>query len=225
MTAWSIDDFGELSVGNALIRRDSNELYVKDQYGERTFMIDPDSNVEVLPVHPIYRLGNLTSTLYLKITTPIVGIGGKSYWLSIPYDLLIMVDGKPIAILSPFRIKYTLFGNITEGFICRYHESGVFRESREVGNEYGRLLVSMPLNSKVGMYEFVLINMNSIKIFRSRKELKVYFEVVRLPTDPFKPFAEPLGRPPKKDLEVVTVPKDVSTLTTGCFRHEYYGPD
>ncbi|OYT48568.1 MAG: hypothetical protein B6U85_02060 [Desulfurococcales archaeon ex4484_42] len=225
MKTWSIDDFGELSIGNALIKRDGNELYVKDLYGERTFMIDPDSHVEVLPIHPIFRLGNLTSTMYIKITTPMVGIGGKSYWLSIPYDLLIMVDGKPVFILSPFRIKYTLFGSITEGFICRYHESRVFRESKEVGDEYGRLLVSMPLNSKIGMYEFVLINMNSIKIFRSKEGLKVFYEVVRLPIDPLKPFAEPLGRPPKKDLEVISIPKDISTLTTGCFRHEYYGPD
>ena len=225
MKVWSIDDFDELSIGNAVIKRDGNELHVKDLYDERTFMIDPDSNVEVLPIHPIYRLGNLTNTLYIKIITPIVGIGGKSYWLSVPYDLLVMVDGKPIVILSPFKIKYTLFGSITEGFICRYHESGVFRESREVEDEYGRLLVSMPLNSKVGVYEFVLISMNSVKIFRSKEELKVYFEVVRLPTDPFKPFVEPLGRPPKKDLEVITIPKDISTLITGCYRHEYYGPD
>lgn len=179
----------------------------------------------MLPIHPIYRLGNLTDILYIRIITPIVGTGGKSFWLSIPYDLAIMVNGKAVAILSPFKIKYTLYGSIIEGFICRYHESNVFKESREVGDKYGKLLATIPLNSKVSMYEFVLINMNSIRIFRSREDLEVYYEVVRLPVNPFKPFTDPLGNPPKKDLEAVNVPKEVKTLAMGCYHHEYYGPD
>ena len=221
--AWIIDEGAIIKIGKALIKRDATTLYIKDLYGDGVFTLDPDSFVEIIPIPPIYRLARITNTLYLKILTPIVGLGGKSYWLTLPYEVALVVNGTTIAILSPFKVKYTLFGSIVEGMICRYHETTVLG-GEGISTDYALTLAVTPLSIYANMYSYALINMQSVKLYRSKNELRVYYEMIRLPSNTSKPYAEPLGKAPKEGLEEVKVPGDVESLSEGVL-HEYYGPD
>ena len=225
MSAWTLEDDGEIVVGESVIKREGIDLYVSDRYGSYSFILDPDSKVEVIPVPPMFRLGRLTNYVCIDIDKTIVGIGGKTYWLTMPYELAVVVNGRTIAVVSPNRIKYELFGSIVEGIVCRHHKSEVFKDSSGIGTELGRLLVTLPLSREANSYSKVIINTNSIRLYRLRSDVKVYYEVVRLSPNPLRPIAEPLGKPPKSNLEEVTIPKDITDRSVMGVQYGYYGPD
>ncbi len=229
VSPWIISDGDVFKVGYAEIMRSGKELIVSDLYSNKRFKIDREASVELIPTSPVNTPSKLTNVLYLKFKSPIVSTGGYEYWVHVPYDLVVLVDETPIAVVSPFKVKFTLHGSIIDGLICRYYESDVYDSLKEaqLSTFEGLMKVVIPGSEATIMYEYTIIDIESLDIYRESRELKVYYEAIMLSPNPYKPFARALGEPSKRrGVEKVSVPWSLNLIVTSLkgVEYGYYGP-
>ncbi|BEP17884.1 hypothetical protein PYJP_12360 [Pyrofollis japonicus] len=95
-----------------------------DPFGCRRALLTEHDTVYADLVPPLYRPQPLTSCIYLEFSDPVI-IGAKTttLWATAPYELLIHVNDTAIAYVSPFKVKYTLVGDVIDGTVCRHHRS------------------------------------------------------------------------------------------------------
>ncbi len=141
-----------LRVGEAEIRFKGDALSLKDPYTDRTLSVKV-KEVEVRPYPPVYVPKKVTDYLLLEFD-PFLPEDGNEVWLTAPYDLAIRVKGRVMAFLSPFRVKYTLYGPTTEGLICRYHRAEVMESPGE--GDYAYVKVRFIVNKHKEVSKLVM---------------------------------------------------------------------
>jgi len=229
VSPWIVSDGDVVKVGNAEVIRRGKELLVKDLYTDRKFKIDREASIELVPVPPVNTPSKLTNVLYLRFKSPIVSTGGCEYWVRVPYELVVMVDESPIVVINPFKTKFTLHGSIIDGLICRYYESEVYDNLSEAeeGTFEGLIKVVVPGSEVAITYEYTIIDIESLDVFRELRKLRVYYEAVTLSPNPYKPFARALNEPSKRrGVEKVSIPWSLNLIVTSLrgVEYGYYGP-
>ena len=139
---WTLKEGDLLKVGEAELSLNGSSLHLKDLYTDRTVAVRV-REVEVRPYPPVYVPKKVTDYLILEFD-PLLLEEDKEVWLTAPYDLAVRVKGKVTAYLSPFFVKYTLYGPTTEGIVCRYHRTKVLEGPEKT--EYALVRVKFKVN-------------------------------------------------------------------------------
>ena len=124
---------GEYTFGFAKIIFKEGLLSVSDLYSSNKFYLDVSADVVVEPILPINIPKKLTNHIYIRFNTPIFVSKPSVFWVKAPYELLVKIGDIELATLSPFRVKYILYGDVVEGYICRYFESELFTSKPDLG--------------------------------------------------------------------------------------------
>ena len=127
---WRLRPGSSMRVGEAEIKYEGEEVYLRDLYSERRFEVSADE-VEVRPFPPVNIPSKVTDYLMLRFEEPIVPSDGQEVWLAAPYDLGVLVNGVTLGYVSPFVVKYALYGPTTEGLVCRFHRTPLMSEPPE----------------------------------------------------------------------------------------------
>ncbi len=117
-----------LSIGDAFIEVRGGELRVKDRYKEQVLMVGEGARVEVVPAYPINVPTRVASHIMVDVHPPAVVEGEGSFWVNVPYELEVRVGDLAVAYLSPTKVKFAVFGEVTGGLLCRYSKSRAFEE-------------------------------------------------------------------------------------------------
>ncbi len=119
---------GSLSIGDALVEVRGGELRVKDRYREQVLMVGEGAEVEVVPTHPINVPTRVATHIMVDVHPPVVVEGEGSFWVNVPYELEVRVGDLAVAYLSPTKVKFAVFGEVTGGLLCRYSKSRAFEK-------------------------------------------------------------------------------------------------
>ncbi len=207
---WTLDS-GCVSIGHAVICREDSRVYAKDLYKSMSFVVSKDYRVELVPIPPIYTPIKLTNYLFIKLKSEIISKGPEEYWIKAPYELAICVDDKPIAIVNPFKTKYTLFGSVVEGIICRYHESEVFSTEPKDESYEALIKIVIPATNDIIRYSYVLINSKLVSLYRFGS--RVYYDMLELSPNYFRPFSQSLNKPSYPLATKVLVPQGLELIS------------
>ena len=115
-----------LSVGDAFVEVRGGELRVGDRYREQVLVVGEGARVEVVPTHPINVPTRVATHIMVDVHPPVVVEGEGSFWVSVPYELEVRVGDLAVAYLSPTKVKFAVFGEVTGGLLCRYSRSRAF---------------------------------------------------------------------------------------------------
>jgi len=123
-----------LSIGDASVEVRGGELRVRDRYREQVFSVGEAAEVEVVPTHPVNVPTRVATHIMVDVHPPVVVEGEGSFWVNVPYELEVRVGDLAVAYLSPTKVKFAVFGEVTGGLLCRYSKSRAFDEPvHEVG--------------------------------------------------------------------------------------------
>lgn len=163
-----------ISLGRVKIRRSHKRLKFEDGYTNGECVVSPNSRVELTPLPPFHVPSKVADYLMIELETPIIVKEEVEFWLEGPYEIDVKVDGKRVAVLSPLVVKYTLYGGISDGTLCRYYRSPIYEgppEKPEVAAILvrARSAAPSPLSSLV-------MHGSALTIFE--KDGKYYYDIV-----------------------------------------------
>jgi len=128
-----IREGGSLTLGHVRIELRGGVLTLKDPYKVEEYRVVSSVKVSVRPEAPYRSPSSLTSCMSLSFETPIVVSARTSIRVSMPYELEVLVNGKPISVLTPFKVKYTVVGSPAEGVLCRWYPSKLIAKNEVSG--------------------------------------------------------------------------------------------
>lgn len=127
------------------IERDRGGLLYRrkcmDEEVENIFL-SSNSKVLINPIEPLNMPKELTPYLLIEFEKPIFiePITNKKIFITFPVEIGIFVHGKKdyqiIDILTLTKQKFTLYGSVKSGVICKYWESGVYSTMPDINPIY-----------------------------------------------------------------------------------------
>lgn len=188
-----------LSVGDAIIELSGGELRVKDRYTEQIILIGEGAEVEVVPAHPINVPTRVATHIMVDVSPPIVVEGEGSFWVNVPYDLEVRVGDLAVAYLSPTKVKFAVFGEVTGGLVCRYSKSRAFKEPV---HEVGRAPMLVKYESEgTALVDIVVVPAHTPIYVRDEGEY--YYATVKGRVSQGVIAASPAGPPPIEGVKEV----------------------
>ena len=202
---WTVRRGETFELGGAKISLGEDRLTLVDDHVTRS-VITHAEEVEIRPHPPVNVPTNVTGYLMIRMREGLIPLDGQELWISAPYDLGISLNGKTVGFLSPFRVKYSLYGPTTEGIVCRYHESPASEVPQEGIGAKVKVIFRVKNPREV---DRVVIPVSELDIFFRNGTL--YYEVVEvtvgedlyveLKNEP--PVEADLVHPPVKSVDLI----------------------
>ncbi|MET1101157.1 MAG: DUF432 domain-containing protein [Pyrodictiaceae archaeon] len=195
-------------IGSARIELDPDGSFrACDDYGCAEALVTPGVPVEVNPIPAIYRLSASTPFIYVEFDRRVhVGDGERYYWTLAPLELEIVIDGLTLTRLSPVKVKYTLIGDVVEGFISRYYKAVIAREPDKLPWEQGLAILGFKVKGSSALLPGIGFNA-SIATFYADDKGRLYYPLVEVITDGSLVTARTTSEPPLPGLQRI-LPED-----------------
>ena len=202
---WTLRSGETLELGRAKISLIDGRLSMTDDHTDKSVLTGAEE-VTVRPHPPVNVPSKVADYLMIRMGEGFVPLDGQEVWLSAPYDLAVSLDNRIVGFLSPFRVKYSLYGPTTEGVVCRYHESPLSRDPQPGIGARVRVTFRVKAPKEV---DRIVIPVNELDIFF--RDGAVYYEVievtvgddlyVELKNEP--PVEADLVYPPAKSVDLI----------------------
>jgi len=200
----------KLRVGVVEVVRDKGLLTIKDPYSRLEYLVSDDLEVSLLPVPPIHVPLKLSKYLYIKIRNPVIVGKDLDLWVKVPYELAVVVNKELVGVVTPFKVKHILHGNVVDGLVCRYYESKAYSgEPGDVGIE-ALAKVRVVTNGKPVVLKYVIVPAENLIFYEVRG--RYYYEVLRSRRTPVGFFADLTRLPPVEEGVEVARPNPLSSM-------------
>jgi uncharacterized protein len=112
-------------------------LYRRDGAGEKVekSVLADKGNLYFYPIEPLHKPANVSVHLLIEFDQPVViePRAGKVIKVTFPLELACMVDRRRVGehVLDIFTLcppKFTLYGNVKDGLVCKYWKSAVYND-------------------------------------------------------------------------------------------------
>ena len=103
-------------------------LVLKDLYKFEEYRVVNKAQVTIKPTPPYRSPTSLTKCLALSLKSPIIVPSSSRLEVIAPFELEVLVNDKPISVLTPFKVKFTVIGTPSEGVLCRWFPSELVSE-------------------------------------------------------------------------------------------------
>jgi len=188
-----------LRLGDAFIDVSEGELRVGDRYREQVLSIGKGVKVEVVPTHPVNVPTRVATHIMVDVDPPVIVGREGSFWVLVPYELEVRVGDLAVAYLSPTKVKFAVFGEVTGGLLCRYSKSRAFDEPvHEAG--YAPMLVRYE-SDRAAMVDIVVVPAYTPIYVRGDGEY--YYATVKGRVSQGVIAANPSGPPPVEGVREV----------------------
>jgi hypothetical protein len=160
------------------IERKGGDLYYKrnciDEEVEHVFL-SSKGKVLINPIEPLNKPKDLTPYLLIEFEKSIFiePMAKRDIFLKFPVEIGVFVHGKKdyqiIDILTLMKQKYTLYGSVISGIICRYFKSDVYFTIPEVNPVYEGVIELSMINTTMKWAEVTkaVFNAYGMKIYYS----------------------------------------------------------
>ena len=113
----------EFVLGYAEVSLRGNKLTLKDPYRFEEYTLLNEAKVEIKPVLLNKSPADLTQCLAISFKTPLIISTSSVLRIKAPYELEVLINNKPVSVLTPFKVKYMVLGTPAEGMLCRWFPS------------------------------------------------------------------------------------------------------
>jgi len=129
----------ELDEMTLAVEKNSKEGFIyrrikEEEALEKSVLID-NGHLTVCPVEPVHIPARISISLLIELNFPVViePRAARQVLLTFPIDIASVIkrgknEGNIIDVFTFNRVKYSLYGNINDGVICRYWQSGVYAD-------------------------------------------------------------------------------------------------
>ena len=163
-----------VNIGEVKIERKNDNLKLSDRYSNLEYIVDPNSKVELLPLPPFYVPQKVANHLMLEFEKPLVINGRWEVWAEGPYEIDVRIDGRRAAILSPIKVKHALYGDMTEGVVCRHFKTRIYND---VPKRKELAAVKIVFNAQPsGRVDKLVMHGAALTIFE--KDDRYYYEII-----------------------------------------------
>ncbi len=171
---WTLRRGDAFELGRAKLSLDKGVLTLRDDHTMKDIRTQAEE-VVVRPHPPVNVPSRVSDYLMIRMMERLIPLDGQELWISAPYDLGVSLNGKIVGFLSPFRVKYSLYGPTTEGIVCRYHE-GPTSDAPPSGIDAKVKVIFKVRNPRE--VDRIVIPVNELDIFF--KDGILYYEVVEV---------------------------------------------
>lgn len=185
--------------GEAFVVVKGGELRAGDRYREQVLAVGDGAEVEVVPTHPVNVPTRVATHIMLDVDPPAVVEGEGSFWIMAPYELEVRVGDLAVAYLSPTKVKFAVFGEVTGGLLCRYSRS---RAHESPVHEAGYAPMLVRYESEGAALVDIVVAPANIPIY-VRGEGEYYYAAVKGRVSNGAIFASPAGPPPVEGVREV----------------------
>ena len=113
----------EFVLGYAKVSLRGNKLTLKDPYRFEEYTLLDEAQVKIKPVLLNKSPSDLTQCLAMSFKTPLIVSTSSTIRIEAPYELEVLINNRPVSVLTPFKVKYTVLGTPAEGILCRWFPS------------------------------------------------------------------------------------------------------
>ncbi len=154
------------------------EYLRKSPDGEKRLYLSGKGNLLIEPFPPVFLPKKITSFILLDFESDIVlePSGTSAFYTSFPVETGVMVSGKnDIELLDVFsneKPKYTLYGSVEQGIICRYFKTGVgFEPEENSGKAVALITIKNRYREWVNVSR-VVIDCSSLSLFYKEEKIR-----------------------------------------------------
>ena len=119
----------EFVLGYAEVSLRGNKLTLRDPYRFEEYTLLDEAEVKIKPVLLNKSPSDLTRCLALSFKMPLIISTNSVIHIEAPYELEVLINNRPISVLTPFKVKYTVLGTPAEGILCRWFPSELVNKS------------------------------------------------------------------------------------------------
>jgi len=120
-------------LGYAEVSLKGNKLTLKDPYRFEEYTLLNEVKVEIKPVLLNKSPSDLTQCLAISFKTPLIISTSSVLHIRAPYELEVLINNKPVSVLTPFKVKYMVLGTPAEGMLCRWFPSELIDKNSTTG--------------------------------------------------------------------------------------------
>ncbi len=160
------------------VEKDGSVKY-KRITGSETVEKDIEMKKNSILIHPIEPLNlpkELTSSLMIELNKPVVVDSGakKRLYATFPLEIAVFIDTqqnkKPLDIFSLTKQKYTLYGDVNDGTICKYWSSDPQDEPPEDLNYLEEGILELAIENRSKEWQEVH------KVVLSAYDMSIFFD-------------------------------------------------
>lgn len=184
-----------------------------DDIVEKNIMADK-GNIVICPIEPLNLPKKLSSSLLIEFEKPIViGPGYKKrVFLTFPVEIGVFIgedrQTKPLDIFSFGKKKFTLYGDVKTGLICKYWKSNIYEKPPRPEPHYEGILELMLTNSSKKWVEVTktVLNAYNMKMYydSSRVSMRARMNIIGEDISETSFLDKPVGKGMKPSREVYT---------------------
>lgn len=204
-TPWVISPGSELRIGEAVVKREPDgDVEACDRYGCARARVAPDLEVRGHPVPAIYRLYEGTPFIYVEFEDRLYVDGdGRTFWTLAPYDIEVYVGDAALVRISPVRVKFTLIGDVIEGFLARHYKAPVAFKREELPDPVGTAIVAFRVRGDPVLLPGIGFNASDAALYVDKNGF-LYYPLVDVDSSNGLVTARLRGEPPVSGLKPLT---------------------
>ena len=192
--------------GIYLYRRDANNENVAKN------LMDVEGSLLINPIEPLNRPKKITSYLLIEFERPVILSPGSSTiaYIRFPIEIGVFISGKGkyeiLDIISLSKKKFTLYGDPSDGVICKYWKSEIYTTVPEMNSLYEGVIEMNIINETHKWSEITrtVLNAYGMKIYHTSDmvSMKINMRITGQKTAFTEFVNSPLKENMKKSLEI-----------------------
>ncbi|UCG68731.1 MAG: DUF432 domain-containing protein [Thermoplasmata archaeon] len=200
-------------------KKGDNLIYKREFSGEtiEKILLTKSNKIHVNPIEPLHKPRELTPYLLIKPENPIV-IEPKVkriIYLKFPIEIGIFISGleefKVLDILTLVKQKFTLYGEVRGGIICKFWESEVYDSVPSI-NPHKEGVIELTINNTTGRWHEItqpVFNAYGMKIYYGNKtvSMRATMKIYTGGIGETEFFDSPIYKGMSKSLELYTARK------------------
>ncbi len=191
----------EVRLNEFVAERSGNALRLRDPYSSQSFEVPEDVGVLIVPVLPMNVPKRVATHLYLSFESPIVFEEPTEIWAAMPYEVAVLAGDKVLKVMSPFKVKHTVFGTPADGLICRWYKTRLIDDPEGYAGveALGKVTVKVEKPDVVSGLIFDMRDVN-LYIAEAGEGLRVYYDLLSGKVKEGVLRADNTARPPLEGL-------------------------
>ncbi len=150
--------------------RSNGDLEVCDPYGCDSFHVASREPVNLQPVVAVNRPSRVADCIYIELERSLAVNGTLTLWVLAPFELATTVSNTVLGVYTPVKAKYTIVGDIVDGYLCRYYRSLATADEGSLEAGEGEALLEVDVKGH-GVLKGVGFYAAQAKLYRSNKAI------------------------------------------------------
>ena len=137
-----------------------------DPYGCSRYRLHGGIVVEAYPAYPVHRPSRVADCVYVELEEELVVTPGSrlTLYTVAPFDVELRASTVVLSRLAPVKVKYTVVGDVVDGYLCRYYRGRAALSPSELSPGPGEALVAAVVRGS-GVLRGIGFSLDMVRLF------------------------------------------------------------